>query len=786
MGFENQQNSKPEFQSNTALSDFAAATLTSPDTSISRAGDSKTSTNDSATSPKDDKAADNGAVAKDGAKTVNGTADTLSKGSDGAPESGTIDFDKHKLGELNEGFDYFKIGSRSESSDQKDRVDPSAEASESKGAKPGSDSSKKPSTPDISDSPKEVSAQEKNDKPLEGTAQFPDSNKLLSGLVESGTKELASAASNAASWLSPSTLFGKGEKGASSDAQKGEGTDAQKGEGTDAQKGDGAVAQKGDGTDAAAKDSKPAISKADQGAPHLEAQEKLFTDHWTKKPGSDTAPRTHESTFTTGSTADHPNGMTYKNIQYDAKGNVKSFETPGGLTQTRTSNPDAQGFANWQQTDKSGRLVPYSGAESSQWRDKISIDKETGVHHYIGSGKNAGAMFSRHPDGSLVESRPRVEGGKTRGMESTVELPDGSKVSRSSKWDAEKLVANNESVKVQEPKDKGTKNGADATKDGVAQPKDKSQTPKDKAEQLENRLDMLKPLMEPGSLDALKNISDLSISKTTNPNEQHVSLHLKNPVTMPAPHMRVGGLGPFGGSSAVPRDSSVQNLDFNVRTNNNPGQLDVIGIKGMNGASDVYGPRGRHLMTKASSTESMRFDLNSQHPHVDVKSSGLNHALRLDSRHLGTDGVTGKLLNDKGFQKQVFDGVKAVQNNVDSFKISQKSPGNFEGSINPKAKEIELNQKVPLGETGLHAEITKLNFNEKGPVNFNLRNGKDGTPELKFNKGAVTVGLKMGGAEMKFDVTKISAGKDKEGRPVAKVQFNGAQEFDIPLFEKKR
>jgi|AGTN01.2.fsa_nt_gi hypothetical protein len=724
MGFENHPNSKPESQSNTALSDFAATTLTNPDTSISRAGDTKTSTNDSATSLKDDKAADNGVVVNDGARTANGTTDALAKGPGGAPESGTIDFNQHKLGELNEGLDYFKISAKG--SGQADRID----------------GSKKTGTPT--------------------TAQLPDANKLLSGIVESGAKELT----NAASWLSPSKLFGKGEKGASSDSQKGDGTNV----------------PKGDGTDAAAKESKPAINKADQGAPHLEAQEKLFTDHWTKKPGADAAPRTHESTFSTGPTADHPNGMTYKNIQYDAKGNVKSFETPGGFTQTRTSNPDAQGFANWQQTDKSGKLVPYSGAESSQWRDKISIDKETGVHHYIGSGKNAGAMYSRHPDGSLVESRPNVEGGKTRGMESTVELPDGSKVSRSSKWDGEKLVANNESVRVQEPKDKGSKDAADATKDKPQVPQDKA--PKDKAEQLENRLEMLKPLMEPGSLDALKNVERLKISATNRRDQSNVSLDLKNSVIMPAPHMRVGGLGPFGGASAVPRDSTVKNVDFNIQATNKG--FDVTSIQGMHGSSDVYSRRGRHLMTKSSSTESMKFDLNSSHPHVDVKSSGLNHALSLDSRHLGNDGVTGKLLNDKAFQKQVLDGVKAVQNNLNSFEINQKSPGNFEGSINPKAKEIELNQKVPLGETGLHAEITKLNFNEKGPVKFNLSNGKDGTPELKFNKGDVTVGLKMGAAEMKFDVTRISAGKDKEGRPVAKVQLNGSQEFDIPLYNQKK
>lgn len=741
MGLENQQNSKPEFQSNTALSDFAATTLTSPDTSISRAGDSKTSTNDSAVSAKgvDGKAADN--------------TSTDGKLANSKPESGTIDFNEHKLPEFNEGFDYFRVGAKG--SDQKDKVSKSDEAKETE--KPKAQGAIK-ATGD------QATGTDKEGKPAQESS-------FISNLVESGTKELASAAS---SLFSPSKLFGKGDKSTgSADSKKGEGTDSS------------IDPQKGDGADAAKKDSKPAVSKADQGAPHLEAQEKLFTDHWTKKPGGDAAPRTHESTFTTGATADHPNGLTYKNIQYDGNGNVKSFETPAGLIQSRTSNPDAQGFANWQQTDKSGRLVPYSGAESSQWRDKVSIDKETGVHHYIGSGKNAGNMYSRHPDGSLVESRPRVEGGKTRGMESTVELPDGSKVSRSSKWDGEKLVANNESVKVQEPKDKpaGPKDGVQAPKDAVPKPKDGTQ-PKDN--QLENRLEMLKPLMEPGSLDALKNIKDVSISKTTNPNEQHISLHLKNPVTMPAPNVRIGGLGPFGGASAVPRDSSVQNVDFNIRTGQKPGQFDVVGIHGMNGSSDVYGRRGRHLMTTSSSTESMRFDLNSPQPHVDVKSSGLDHALRLDSRHLGNDGVTGKLLNDKGFQKQAIDGIKAIQSNIDSFKLSQKSPGNFEGSINPKAKEIELNQKVPIG-LGVEAEVTKLNFNEKGPVNFNLSSGKDGAPEIKFNKGDVTVGLKLGGQEMKLDVSKISAGKDKEGRPVAKILFDGMpQEFEIPLYNQKK
>lgn len=750
MGFENQPDSKPEFQSNPALSTFAAATLTSPDTYKSSAGDQRASS-DSALSSLDEKNASlsSGMLPED--RAMPGAADRAGgTASDVDLKTRGIDFNQHKLGELNEGFDYFKVGDGSQAPNRKDIGDPAQ-------------------TPH--QVPEKKADLKGNDETSTTTASLPDGDKLLSGLVESGAKEIA----NAATWFSPAKLFSKGEKPGTQTRADGANL---KGAGTDTA---------GDGADATTS-SKPKspVSRAEQGAPHLEAQEKLFTDHWTKKPGADSAPRTHESTFTTGPTADHPNGMTYKNIQYDASGNVKSFETPGGLIQTRTSPPDAQGFANWKQTDKSGRLVQYSGAESSQWRDKISIDKETGVHHFIGSGKNAGAMFSRHPDGSLVESRPRVEGGKTRGMESTVELPDGSKVSRSSSWDGEKLVANTDSVRVQEPKARGNKDALAGNRDGAESRKDVNRPSGDKTEQLENKLEMLKPLMEPGSLDALGNVKDLSISRTRNPNEYAVSLDLKSPVTMPAPNMRIGGLGPFGGSSAVPRDSHVQNVDFNIRTTNTPGQLDVIGIRGVNGASDVYGPRGRHLMTKASSTESMRFDLNSRHPHVDVKSSGLNHALRLDSRHLGTDGMAGKLLNDRAFQQQVFDGIKALQNNLDSFKLSQKSPGNFEGSINPKVKEIALNQKVPLGETGFHAEVTKINFNEKGPVSFNLSNGKDG-PELKFNKGDVTVGLKVGSIETKMDVSRIAAGKDKEGRPVAKIQFDGSpQEFEIPLYKKNK
>ncbi|MBC8000059.1 MAG: hypothetical protein IAF58_19035, partial [Leptolyngbya sp.] len=300
------------------------------------------------------------------------------------------------------------------------------------------------------------------------------------------------------------------------------------------------------------------------------------------------------------------------------------------------------------------------------------------------------------------------------------------------------------------------------------------------AKPADNKLDVLAKLLDNDKLSALDNVNSISVQRTRNPNEFKVDVDLKTAVSMPSPNIKITGLGPFGGASAKPKGSTVGDFSVNVRTHpEKPERIDVLGMEEFKGKTDVYGPRGKHRGVRDGHTEWMRFDTDSRgNAHVDVKSSGLDSALRLDKTHLGTDGPMGRMMSDADFRKTVAEGLTAFRDNVDSVSIRRTADGAIAGSFDPKISKVEL--KKPL-EGAMHkvlgTEATNLYLKENGPINFELRT-RGGEKQMSFKEGDMQVGIKtrLSPDESKLSVSKIIASKDANGKPTMEVEFYGRKE----------
>lgn len=464
--------------------------------------------------------------------------------------------------------------------------------------------------------------------------------------------------------------------------------------------------------------------------------------------------------FTTAPTKEFPNGMTYKNVEYDAKGDVRSFETPWGTKHSRTGDTNKEGYGNWNAT-KNGQPVKYSGADAATWQGKTVLD-EKGLHNIVASGPKQWNMYTRSPDGSQIETNPNVEKGVLKGFETTTTLPDKTQLRSHSSFQDGKLVRDPK-IDVVDSLEKAA----------VAKPAVKPET----SRPADNKLGVLADLLDSNKLSALDNVNAISVQRTRNQNEFKVDVDLKNAVSMPAPNVTITGLGPFGGASARPQSSSVGDFSVNVRTHpEKPGRIDVLGMEEFKGKSDVYGPRGRKLTTRAGHTEWMSFDTDGKgNAHVDVKSSGLDRALRLDKRHLGTDGPMGRMMSDADFRKTVADGLTAFRDNVDSVSMRRTADGAIAGTFDPKISKVELNKPLAgkLNEL-LGTEATNLYLKDNGPISWEM-NSKGGEKQMSFKQGDLQVGIKtkLLPVETKFSISKIIASKDANGKPIMEVEMYG-------------
>lgn len=166
---------------------------------------------------------------------------------------------------------------------------------------------------------------------------------------------------------------------------------------------------------------------------------------------------------------------------------------------------------------------------------------------------------------------------------------------------------------------------------------------------------------------------------------------------------------------------------------------------------------------------------------LTVKATTSERPVTIGGGAFDAGSPTAGLVRDANMRKSVADGIDAVAKNLDELKIHQNSPGNFDISLDPKMSEIPLNMKLEGGLGGLFgAEATKLHLKD-GAIQMNLKTN-NGSPELSFKEGDVQIGVKGLGMETKFSVQKISAGKDANGKPVAKVYlYNNDKPFEVPI-----
>lgn len=559
---------------------------------------------------------------------------------------------------------------------------------------------------------------------------------------------------------------------------------------------------------------------AKAGKHHADAQENRYINRYNgKNPDATYEPGDHKnqdgssytvgsdgriSSFTTAKTKDNPNGLTYSNIKYDDQG-VKSYDSPWGQSFTRASDSNSQGFAHWN-CSQGGRPVNYLGANSSSWVGKPSFSDQ-GFTNTIGSGPNSGMMFGRAMDGSHVTTRPLRNGS----IQTDTILPDNAQVTRTSRVENGNLASDDAHVRVRDAGDlatvdltkPGTGNGgkpqeqSDTTRPGTkpqetkaAETEKKSDVEKQteeqkrkdeaaKAKDAKEKLAILETLLDPQKLQMLDKVKDLHVKTYANdPHAVGIGLSLKEPMTMKAPNIRVAG--PNGVGWGVPQDTQIQNVSMMVHSNERDrDRIDVTHMSGFASEADAYGPMGRRRprRDKSGHTQSMSFNDGN----LTVKATTSERPVTIGGGAFDAGSPTAGLVHDANMRKNVADGIDAVAKNLDELKIHQNSPGNFDISLDPKMSEIPLNMKLEGGLGGLFgAEATKLHLKD-GAIQMNLTTN-NGSPELSFKEGDVQIGVTGLGMETKFSVQKISAGKDANGKPVAKVYlYNNDKPFEVPI-----
>jgi hypothetical protein len=453
-------------------------------------------------------------------------------------------------------------------------------------------------------------------------------------------------------------------------------------------------------------------------------------------------------------------GSKYSNIKYDEKGAIKSFDTPWGTTHTRVGDVNAEGYGKWQATNKQGQPVQYSGADSSTWYGKTVVD-EKGMHNIVASGPKQWNMYSRSPDGTYSETNPAVENGKLKGFETTTILDDNTKISTKSHFEKGEIVRNR-SVDITDNKgEKGSVELDVSTKDG----KFVSAAERKKMEEFSSMLDFDKNPM-------FSHVNSFSLNRQGN--NLNFSADLDKPLDTPPPNVRVTGLGPLGGASAVPISSRINDPSGTIVTHpENPGQVDIVNMQGFTGESQAYGPRGRARSVHSSSTDSMTMYSDQYgNGHLIARSEKAN--VHLTARNM-RGGFFGDVLADPAKKQDFTDGLAKIRDNLDSLEFKKDGKGNLQGAFDPRASEIALNKKLDDPASQLvGAEATKLYFND-GKLKFDIQNTEAGK-DFNFKKGDLQVGIKTAfTSEVKLSISKLVTSKDADGKPHVEVEFYGRE-----------
>lgn len=290
---------------------------------------------------------------------------------------------------------------------------------------------------------------------------------------------------------------------------------------------------------------------------------------------------------------------------------------------------------------------------------------------------------------------------------------------------------------------------------------------------------LLARILDPSSLAMLDNINSLKIARTGRPNELSVVGDLASSVTMKAPNAIISGLGPLGGVTARPGDTTLDNFSFNLRTDpGDPDDIRLYNMQGFDGGASLF-RRGRNIGCRASSTEWMHFDVeNNGYAHIDVKSSSARNAYAFDARHFDNQGLAGKMVGDGEFRESALATLHKFEKSVESLEIRKTGAGHHQLTIDPDIESMPLNKPVK-SMPGFTA--SNLYFKKEGAIKADI-DTTGSEKSVNFKKGDLDIGLISPlGKESRLSISSIFTTRGADGEDAVKVRFFGIPgEFDLP------
>jgi hypothetical protein len=469
--------------------------------------------------------------------------------------------------------------------------------------------------------------------------------------------------------------------------------------------------------------------------------------------------------FTTAPRKGLDDAVTYKNIQRDEKGEIKSFQTPWGTTHSRITEPNAEGYAKWQSTNEKGQLVKYSGADSAQWFGKSMVD-EKGFHNLVASpGAKQWNLYSRNSDGSYTETNPDVKNGVLKGFETSTILNDGTKVSTRSHFEKGK-IERNDSVDVT-----STDGKTSSVELNESKKSGKYVSPEER-EQREKAASFLNFDKDP----TFAKTNKVAIERRGN--TLNFDIDTNGRIDQPVPHKVIQGVGPRHQGTATPTSSHLNDPEFSVTLGNgkNPQTARIDIEKGVEGSAHFSSKRGWIQRDVHTRTTGMTLTSDRNGNGLLLVDSDQKKGEPFNANHIKS-GTFGELLRDSGKRQEFLNSLAKIRDNMDSLEIKKGPQGTLNGSFDPRVSEVPLNRKIEEGMgKKLGLEASNLYFKD-GKLNFNVNNVQGGKA-INFKDGDLQVGLnsKNGKEVGRYSIKSVVMTRDADGKPHAELELYGLPE----------
>lgn len=469
--------------------------------------------------------------------------------------------------------------------------------------------------------------------------------------------------------------------------------------------------------------------------------------------------------FTTAPRKGLDDAVTYKNIQRDEKGEIKSFQTPWGTTHSRITEPNAEGYAKWQSTNEKGQLVKYSGADSAQWFGKSMVD-EKGFHNLVASpGAKQWNLYSRNSDGSYTETNPDVKNGVLKGFETSTILNDGTKVSTRSHFEKGK-IERNDSVDVTSTDGKTSSVELNESKKSGKYVSPEERQQREKAANMMN-FDKDPTFARSNRIAMDRHGNTLSFAIDTN-----------GQIDQPVPQKVIGGVGPRHQGTATPTSAYFNNprIDVSVGDKKEPTSAYFDVKSGVEGTAHFRGKHGIIQKNVNTSTDAMTLTSDRNGNGLLLVDSDQKKGEPFNANHIKS-GTFGELLRDSGKRQEFLNTLAQIRDNVDSLEIKKGPNGSLHGSFDPRVSEVPLNRKIEEGMgKKLGLEASSLFFKD-GKLDFSVHNIQNGKA-INFKDGDMKIALKSkSGTEVaRYAVKSVIMTRDADGKPHAELELYGRQE----------